>query len=446
MNGGSIRDIGSLVFVGISLAAAAAISPTRARACGGCFVQTEEVTVVTAHRMAVAISPTQTTLWDQIQYAGNPSDFVWVLPVAGTTLVELADNAFFEALERRTRIELRGVFAPPPTCPDPCGSFVFGSTAGEAPRTGADAGGPPVTVYGEATIGPYQTVTIGSENPEALVDWLQDNGYAVPDAILPIIEHYVRLRMNFAVLRLAPNAGVNQMQPVRVTTPGMMPVFPLRMVGAGVADSVELELYVLAEGRWSAQNFATVEVARDQIAYDWNTGRFTYEQQFDAALARVGGRGWVAEAALPFDAWYPMVASYWSLDEGGRRRTPTDDLAVARTGLDAPFLTKLRTRLAARHLDEDLVLQAAETDDRIDTTINVVRELNRPTLPPCPTECTVPGAGPLAAGRGGPSGVAFGADGRGEGLCAAAAGPTGASLLGWAWVLTLFGLLRRRAR
>src|SRR5262245_4017582 len=55
---------------------------TDARACGGCFhppiISQGESTVVTGHRMAFSTSPTQTVLWDQIKYSGDPKDFAWV--------------------------------------------------------------------------------------------------------------------------------------------------------------------------------------------------------------------------------------------------------------------------------------------------------------------------------------------------------------------------------
>jgi hypothetical protein len=59
----------------------ALLDPGRAEACGGCFVQPSERTVVTDHRMALSISTTQTVLWDQIRYSGDPAEFAWVLPV-----------------------------------------------------------------------------------------------------------------------------------------------------------------------------------------------------------------------------------------------------------------------------------------------------------------------------------------------------------------------------
>jgi hypothetical protein len=422
----------STAVVLVAAALAVAVTPSRAAACGGCFAPSETVTVVTGHRMAVALSPTETTLWDQITYAGNPEDFVWILPIQGEVLVELADNAFFEALSNSTGITLQGTFAPPRTfCPDPCDDFSFGASAG---RGAEDGGGtmepPPVTVYGEATVGPYETATIGSTDPGALVAWLRDHGYAVPESAIPIIAHYVDAGLNFAALRLSPNSGVNQMQPVRVTTPGMMPVFPLEMVAVGATGSLGLELYVFAEGRSEAQNFPVVQVDGDDLYYDWETTTFNYAEAFDLALDREGsGRAWVAEFAQsdsyasPFtgSSWRSTVESYVSYDEAGAvLGSSMDDFAVVTRSIARPYLTKLRTDMAVEHLDQDLVLQAALDDAAVDPYFNVSRERNRPDEPVCSDVCidpTRPG-GSVAGGTAGT--IGFGSAGRGDGLCAAA--------------------------
>src|ERR1700690_849426 len=48
-----------------------------ARACGGCFHEpvppTQTGTVVTDHRMIFSIATQQTTLYDEIKYAGSPT-------------------------------------------------------------------------------------------------------------------------------------------------------------------------------------------------------------------------------------------------------------------------------------------------------------------------------------------------------------------------------------
>jgi hypothetical protein len=359
--------------------------PTRARACGGCFAPpaTETVTVVVGHRMAVSLSATETTLWDQIQYAGDPEDFVWVLPIAGEVLIELADNAFFEALSQATQITLTSPPPPQTFCPDPCG--VGGGALDGAP--GADGGGGSVTVYGEAIVGPYETVTVGSKDPTALVTWLQDNGYSVPDTILPTIAHYVDQGLNFAVLRLAPNAGVTQMQPVRVTTPGAMPVFPLRMVAAGVTADVSLELYIIAEGRYGAANFEVRAIGTGQLEFDWSTRRFNYEEVFEQTLRTPHRRAWIVEYAQPGARWRDAVLNAVVFDATGARALPHADLEVATRSLSAPYLTKLRTELPVEELGEDLILEA-EVGGDISNFISVTNERNRPRAVRCSTSCT----------------------------------------------------------
>src|SRR6185437_14087256 len=99
----------------VALASAAAVSGD-AHACGGCFPPAQEEsqsTVVTGHRMAFAVSTTQTVLWDQIQYQGSPKEFAWVLPIHGPAVLELASDAWFETLDASTTAQ---VLSPPYTC------------------------------------------------------------------------------------------------------------------------------------------------------------------------------------------------------------------------------------------------------------------------------------------------------------------------------------------
>jgi len=340
----------------VTAAFAPLLLPKSARACGGCFAPPSAATVVTAHRMAVSISVGQTTLWDQIQYAGDPRDFVWVLPVQGGVAVELADNAFFEALEERsvpilTGTSLNSGGGPCPDCP--CCSA-------------AGPGGAPsdtVTVHHSAVIGPYETATIGSDDPNALIAWLDENGYAVPDSTLGLIDHYVDQGMEFAVLRLRPGAGVQQMQPVRVTMPGLVPVFPLRMVGAGVADEVELLLFVIGEGRYAPENYPFTEIDRSALVYDWDAASYNYDEVFDRA---VGERAWVTEHAGALLA-----------------ELPGDDGRVAHARIALPYLTRLRTRLGPQELDQDLILAASSLPD-VSRYLDVRRAVGSPPVFSCP--------------------------------------------------------------
>src|SRR4051812_47477010 len=94
------------------------IAEREAAACGGCFVQQQENTQVTGHEMILSISKTQTTLWDQIKYSGNPSSFAWVLPVKGTVELGVSSDALFQnlAVETQVTVESPQIQCPQSTC------------------------------------------------------------------------------------------------------------------------------------------------------------------------------------------------------------------------------------------------------------------------------------------------------------------------------------------
>src|SRR5262249_48579403 len=85
-----------------AIASTLATPEKKASACGGCFHPPTESTVVTDHRMAFSISPTQTILWDQIRYTGSPSEFAWVLPIHQGARVEISHDEWFAALDAST--------------------------------------------------------------------------------------------------------------------------------------------------------------------------------------------------------------------------------------------------------------------------------------------------------------------------------------------------------
>jgi Uncharacterized protein conserved in bacteria (DUF2330) len=283
------------------VAASAAISMTAvglvesdARACGGCFSRPTENTIVTDHRMAFAVSPAQTVLWDQIEYTGDPKDFSWVLPVRSGAVVELSHDEWFEALDALTRPVITG---PSRNCGQGggigCGGFSASGLSDTA--VGGDNG---VQVLNQSVIGPYDTVTLKSTDPNALDDWLQVNGYAIPDGIRPTIAAYVSAGFDFIALRLAPGQGVQAMQPVRVVTQGADPTLPLRMVAAGAGAQVGITLYVISEGRYEARSPFFNDVIHDsQLVWLHGDNRSNYQELSQQIMQSRGGRTWLTEFA-----------------------------------------------------------------------------------------------------------------------------------------------------
>jgi len=274
--------------------AAAVLEPGRAEACGGCFVQQSERTVVTDHRMALSISTTQTVLWDQIRYSGDPAEFAWVLPVRAGATIELSTDAFFTALDASTQ----PVVYAPRTYGGAYGCGVTGCAADSMSSAGADGPGPgQVQILSQSVVGPYETVTLRATDSGALRRWLTGHAYAIPPAIGPVIDAYVAESFDFIALRLRPDCGERSMQPVRIVTKGADPTLPLRMVAAGIGARVGLTLYVISEGRWRPQNFPEAEVASQSILWDRTQNRSNYEPLVQGLMTGGEGRTWVTEYA-----------------------------------------------------------------------------------------------------------------------------------------------------
>ncbi len=434
-------------------------------ACGGCFTVTvsgaKNAQVITDHRMVLSLAGQRTTLWDQIRYAGSPEDFVWVLPIAPGREVQIgiADNAFMDALDSLSAPAIRADATT--LCPGTGGSaasaplydygggcggggrgvdYVPGSSGsgnemGDAGSAGNLVGRESAMLQpmGVATVGPYAATILGPSGEGGFDDWMARNGYEIPAETRAAVEHYRELAFDFLVLRLRPEAGVQQMQPVRVSFDGYVPTLPLRMIAAGVADKVGLSLMVLAPTRVRAGNFRNAEVATDNLVFDFATGRSNYRQLFDDALRR-GESAWVTEssesvtapmmsdrlpgardagsprpfvddephdAGVPFDAGPSdrgelamptgtlfvrrgrlFAASVPAADAGFAASDPYVDRRIAFEHMpNAPMLTRLRTELDRVVLDRDLTLEPSS-----DWYIPQRREATRyANVPPCPS-------------------------------------------------------------
>ena len=305
---------------GAALTAVAALDPSSAHACGGCFVPPSTSTVVTGHRMVISISKTQTTLWDQIQYSGNPAEFAWVLPIKPGARVEQAKAAFFEVLEATTA---RQVSAPYVSCGGGgglgCGALALSGDASEgAPN---DEG---VTVVHHGTVGPYETVTLSASEPGALNAWLASHGYNVDPSTQPIIDSYVADGFDFIALRLLPNEGTAAMTPVRVVQEGSNPALPLRMVGIGTGADVPVVLYVVGEGRWATDNFPEAKLDSELIAWDFGKSSSNYDLVRKEALAANDGRSWLTAFAQrgTLTDFAPVLPTSAAIDDSYGRTFP----------------------------------------------------------------------------------------------------------------------------
>lgn len=459
-----------LVRVACLAAPVLALALTHARdasACGGCFVQQSESTQVTGHRMILSVSPKSTTLWDQITYSGNPASFAWVLPTKGVVEVGLSSDALFSTLEPLTEVI---VSSPQISCPPPpqCNVGAFDAAEGSGGPGGA-AGEPPVEVIAQEVVGPYETVQLKSEDPEALQKWLASHGYEIPDDIKPVLSAYVKEGFNFLALKLVPGQGIDAMRPVRITTPGASPVLPLRMVAAGTGAVTPITLWILGEGRYEPTNFDTFLIGEDDIVWNWDSQSSNYNELKQAGFAASQGMAWLVEAAEPVSAYsiqYPLEdlvnyspenSGYGGANGDNAQTELTADLEKLYGGIspNALAITRLHGQLSRLALATDLEVGASADQSIVPRYFEAKKTIGTP--PPCPPQPPCgdgDGPGPGSGSSGGIFEDLFGdgddlgkkgGDATAGGGCATGTGGTaGKAAFGLAAVFALAARLRRR--
>lgn len=417
-----------LAFVAASAAAVVLfVRNDDAAACGGCFASPEQPTVVTDHRMALAIAQDQTVLWDQIRYQGDPREFAWVLPVRPGARIELSRDEWFAALENVTKT----VILPPNNGNIRSACSLGGCAASSASDSSGGGGGnaqtpESVDVLAQQVVGPYESVTLRATDPDALSIWLIAHGFAIPPSIEPVIAQYQKESFDFIALRLRPNCNVRSMKPVRIVSPGADPTLPLRMVAAGVGAKVGITLFVIGEGRWHPQNFPDAEIDFGKLVWDTGALRSNYSSLSVEALAAHEGRGFLTEyagdmgnlsgfylascrapstggtgtgtgtkppdpcerddaGALPDDAG-PIDSGISDADPhrypdaGVNACAAYDDLDVALTGLhpNDVWVTRLRANLPVAALATDLKLEANLFQAKVSSTHTATKAINCP--------------------------------------------------------------------
>ncbi len=384
--------------------AALTLQPAEAEACGGCFVPPEESTVVTGHRMILSVGMTQSTLYDQIEYSGDPEEFAWVLPIVGTVEVGTSSDLIFNQLGFDTSVEV----APPVQhCPAIyCEGFeddLAGGDGTSGAGGGSSNGG--VDVLAEEVVGPYQTVQLAADDPNALNAWLDENGYNVPEDIQPIINAYVNDGFNFLAIKLVPGAGIDRMQPVRITGAGANAVLPLRMVAAGTGATTTITLFVVGEGRYEPANFPSFTIDPEHVVWNYGTNDSNYGALRQSAYDASQGFGWLVEAAAPYSVdgfrnnilnvvdFAPDQSGYAGedpFDWEAARANAEADLDVLFGGLDpaSVHVTRLRSELSRAALGTDLLVGAADDQSAVSRFIQTVTfEGTQPACPSPPPGC-----------------------------------------------------------
>lgn len=360
-------------FVAPLALAATCLHAPAAHACGGFFPQNEIGAPVTpvdqrAARMVFAVDRAAGRVCAHLQmsYRGAPSGFAWIVPVPAEPTIGESAPALFEAIDKRVALRVVPPMTDASTCPDSdddegCGCASLASRGGSA-KGGGGGGGPlgadptgPVTVYAEVQTQNYDAVVVGAEGDagaDALVIWLQDNGYRFSDNMRPAVQAYVDEGMLFAAFKLRDTASATETAPIVLCYDAAAPAVPLRLAAVAAAPMTSLSVTVVSDVTFTLSGGEALAPDPEAIVFDPVTGRTNYFEWMARAADEADGRAWVLD-----------FAGSHGLD---------DALPGSESTLSAyPWMTHFTTRLSPRHMAEDAVFVPTEGQTYRDAVIDL---------------------------------------------------------------------------
>ena len=294
----------------------------------GCFVWNEGVDLYEPSQKAVIVHDDGIEdLILQVKYEGKATDFAWLVPLPAQPEVSGADAAIFAELSEYTQRRQHW--------------HAFYGTAGRP------AGKGKVEVLERKKVSVYDVAVLKADTAEALMQWLAENRYSVPEHAEALLREYIDKDWVFTALRIhsddrrlwvekALNKGT--LIPLKFTFKSPQAVYPLKISSLNKGPT-EVLLYVFADDVLVHADF---HVDAPHV--------YEFVRYADPAT-----EAWEKRAKKRFASYFDTESCYF-------RRTNKDELpkcqeVLPRLKEKQYFLCKLRNIFTAEQMHEDIVLR-----------------------------------------------------------------------------------------
>jgi hypothetical protein len=171
----------------------------------------------------------------------------------------------------------------------------------EADRNAAEATMPlaQVTILAQGTAGPYDYVVITNPDSDEMFRWLIENGYRITPAMRPLIQVYNDEGMVFLAMKLQPESGVQDIQPVVMTYESEMPMIPIRLTAVAANPNMNILTWIFADEQAFPSNFEHIDIADSELRGTFSGGGTNYMSLLDARIDEHLGLAMITEYAQP---------------------------------------------------------------------------------------------------------------------------------------------------
>ena len=339
--------------------------------CGFYVAQADAKLFNKASKVVLARDGDDTSITMASDYEGDPKEFAVVIPVP--TFIERKQIGIVEA----SAIDHLDRYSAPRLVeyhdPDPCAPVVaYGPMSAAAPagifRRTDTAVRKKVVVEASYEVGEYDIQILSAEQSDALIDYLTDTGYRIPDGAAPVLASYIKQNMHFFIAKVNLDrmalGGGRFIRPLQVRYQTQKFMLPIRLGTVNANGPQDLIIYALTRhGRVETTNYRTVKLPTGQdvpLFVKDEFGRF-YKALFERQVAREDMRAVFMEYAWNMGWCDPCAADPLSIDELQKLGARWLDGETPRGAALEAFVTRLHVRYDRDHFPEDLQLQ--ETRD-----------------------------------------------------------------------------------
>ncbi len=240
------------------------------------------------------------------------------------------------------------------------------------PSPTGDGEPPGVQVLAEVQVGAYEAVVLGATDSQALLDWLNCNGYRIAQSALPRVEAYLAENMNFLGLKLANGYGTGDLAPIVMKYVAPRPVIPLVLTAVATQPNLRIRAYLLGDNRAVPFNYDHVWVNDARINWasgGWWAGPWNNAGEYEALVGRAvdeaGGNAFVTDYAGTASLMAGMVYPEPGYDvDSLRQYTDPAEFVQQALWLGLPRNATMQN-LLRRHIPmpQDLIDQGVEERD-----------------------------------------------------------------------------------
>lgn len=332
------------------LGVATAVMPALALACGGFFCSATPVDQTAERIIFVKEDAATVTSYVEITYQGSAEDFAWIVPVPSVPELDIWDGGAFNGLDLATQPQFQGNFG------------CFSPEAGGQADDDGDSDDDGVEVLAREQVGPFDTATITSADPRALVQWLRDNGFRILPEMEPFVALYTAEGMKFVAMKLQPGEGVEAIAPIKMRYASAGMAVPLRLTAVAAQLEMGVKIWILGDRRYDVANMPAIDIDAADLRWDDWAWQSNYVPLVARSVDAAGGHGFITELATPTAPLAQRVRDSFVPDRAGQAGIDSRD-ALAELLESQPYITRLYTRVSPEEMDLDPIFEATGGPD-----------------------------------------------------------------------------------